>query len=87
MSDIRYTQATVSIKTGDGTPVLNIASEMKANGWDLSKGVPDLIRLDDGFMTLGHRRLVAADWAGLNKRRNKEDRHHKALEKVSTENS
>ncbi|WP_251812619.1 hypothetical protein [Alkalimarinus sediminis] len=67
LSDIKYTQATVSIKTGDGTPVLNIASEMKLNGWDLSKGTPDLIRLDDGFMTLDHRRLVAADWAGLDK--------------------
>ena len=67
LSDIKYTQATVSIKTADGTPVSNIASEMKLKGWDLSKGVPDLIRLDDGFMTLDHRRLVAADWAGLKK--------------------
>ncbi len=65
LSDVRYTQQTVSIKSGDGTPVLDIAYQMKNNGWDLSKGAPDLIKLDDGFMTLDHRRLVAADWAGL----------------------
>jgi hypothetical protein len=65
LDEVRSTQSTVSIKAGDGTPVLDIAYQMKANGWDLSKGVPDLIRLDDGFMTLDHRRLVAADWAGL----------------------
>jgi YD repeat-containing protein len=67
LSDVRSTQATVSIRAGDGTPVLNMASDMKLNGWDLSKGVPDLVRLDDGFMTLDHRRLVAADWAGLDR--------------------
>jgi len=67
LSDIKSTQATVFIKTGDGTPVLNVASDMKLNGWDLSKGGLDLIRHDDGFMALDHRRLVAADWAGLDK--------------------
>ncbi|MCG8517325.1 MAG: RHS repeat-associated core domain-containing protein, partial [Pseudomonadales bacterium] len=65
LSDVKYTQKTVSIKSGDGTPVLDIAYQMKNNGWNLSKGAPDLIKLDDGFMTLDHRRLVAADWAGL----------------------
>lgn len=64
LKSIRSTQATISVKTGEGVPVLNVASEMKLNGWDLSKGAPDLVQLDNGFMTLDHRRLVAADWAG-----------------------
>ncbi len=67
LRDVRSTQATISIKTGEGVPVLNVASEMKLNGWNLSKGAPDLVRLENGFMTLDHRRLVAADWAGLEK--------------------
>lgn len=29
------------------------------------QGAPDLVQLDNGFMTLDHRRLVAAEWAGL----------------------
>lgn len=67
LSDIRYTQSTISINSGDGTPVLNMAYSMKSDGWDTSKGAADLIKLNDGYMTLDHRRLVAADWAGLEK--------------------
>jgi hypothetical protein len=62
---IRYSQKTVKSTTGDGTPIEQVAENMRQNGWDETKPAPDMVDWGDGgYQTLDHRRLVAAKQAG-----------------------
>ena len=66
LDELRYSQGDVSPQTGDGTPIEDVAADMRNNGWDTSKPNPDVVEYEDGRkVTLDHRRLVAAQQAGL----------------------
>ncbi|MBO0800421.1 MAG: hypothetical protein J2P31_16505, partial [Blastocatellia bacterium] len=63
---IRYSQARVSPEASDGTPIEVMAEYMRNNGWDHEKGYPDMVEYPDGrIVTVDHRRLVAANQAGM----------------------
>lgn len=50
----------------DGKTISDVADGMRANGWDHSKPPPEMVAYPDGrVVTLDHRRLVAADKAGI----------------------
>ena len=66
LRNIRSTQATVSPNMSDGTPISNVAQTMREEGGYSSDGGPDTVLNDDGTVTtVDHRRLVAADEAGV----------------------
>ncbi|WP_419807515.1 RHS repeat-associated core domain-containing protein [Sphingomonas sp.] len=66
LDQVNSTQADVSPNTADGRSIDDVAGDMRTNGWDNSKAPPDMVQTDDGrYTTLDHRRLVAADRAGL----------------------
>jgi uncharacterized protein DUF6861 len=66
LKEIRYSQGNVSPETSNGTPIKVVADDMRKNGWDYEKGVPDMVEYPDGrIVTVDHRRLVAASQAGL----------------------
>ena len=66
LNAVNYTQGTINTVLSDGTPLPVALQSMKVNGWDLSKGMPDMvIRPSGGYMTIDNRRIVIADLAGL----------------------
>ena len=66
LKSVRYSQRTVSPKTRDGQTIDEVAQSMSDNGWDNTAKQPDMIDWEDGgYQTLDHRRLVAAERAGL----------------------
>ncbi len=66
LDQIRYTQAAVYHDMKDGRLLSELAAELKAKGWDITKTPPQMVRMPDGFVvTLDHRRLIAAQQAGL----------------------
>lgn len=69
LARVRYTQASVSSHLSDGTPLMDIVERMKRSGFDRSKDPPDMVQFmtdDNWYVTLDHRRVVAAVLAGLN---------------------
>ena len=67
MRDIKYTQKDVSPRMGDGRPIDDISDRMQQDGWDPASPDPDMVQNPDGesATTLDHRRLVAAEHAGI----------------------
>jgi hypothetical protein len=66
LDQVRYSQAWVSRATRDGTPISEIAENMRVRGWDRTKDPALMVQFEDGrIVTLDHRRLVAANQAGL----------------------
>ncbi len=67
MRDIKYTQENVSPRMGDGRPIDDISARMQQDGWDPASPDPDMVQNADGrsATTLDHRRLVAAEHAGI----------------------
>jgi hypothetical protein len=66
LDQVRYSQAWVSRATRDGTPIGEIAENMRVRGWDRTKDPALMVQFEDGrIVTLDHRRLVAANQAGL----------------------
>jgi uncharacterized protein DUF6861 len=66
LDKIRFSQRRVSPEMSDGMPIAVAAENMRKNGWDYSKGVPDMVEYPDGrIVTVDHRRLVAAREARL----------------------
>jgi len=67
MKDIKYTQNNVSETMSDGRPVGAVADTLAREGWDPGNPDPDMVANEHGGgTTLDHRRLVAAEEAGLN---------------------
>jgi Domain of unknown function (DUF4157) len=65
LSKIEYSQADVSFTTRDGETLGQMAAGMRQSGWDLSKPA-DVVKMADGrLVSLDHRRLWAAERAGL----------------------
>ncbi|MEO8690885.1 MAG: hypothetical protein ABI611_22055 [Solirubrobacteraceae bacterium] len=65
LAKIQYTQPRVSFTTSEGQTLGRMAREMAKNGWDDSRPA-DLVRTTDGrLMSLDHRRMFAAERAGL----------------------
>ncbi|MBZ4401294.1 DUF4157 domain-containing protein [Myxococcus sp. AS-1-15] len=65
LARIEYTQADISFKTGDGVSLGRMAAQMRQRGWDISRPA-DVVKMSDGrLVSLDHRRLWAADRAGL----------------------
>lgn len=68
--ELRYSQGDVSdeLRTmgGKTEKIEDVAERMREFGWDFGYDVPDVVRLPDGeFIIVDHRRLVAAQEAGL----------------------
>lgn len=64
--DFKYSQSTAKGVTGDGTPLDEIVEAMRKNGWDYTKEPPKMVEMPDGsLVSLDHRRLVAAQKAGI----------------------
>jgi hypothetical protein len=65
LAKIEYTQADVSFKTGGGVSLGQMAARMRQTGWDVSQPA-DIVKMNDGrLVSLDHRRLWAADRAGI----------------------
>lgn len=65
LDKVHNSQAHVSYEMKGGT-IDSVASDMKQNGWDRTKGVPDMVDWGNGeYQTLDHRRIEAARRAGL----------------------
>jgi Domain of unknown function (DUF4157) len=65
LSKIEYTQPGVSYTTSDGEPLGQMAARMRKSGWDLADPA-DIVQMKDGrLVSVDHRRLWAADRAGL----------------------
>lgn len=66
LDDVRFTQAAVYHDMKDGRQISELATDLKAQGWNQECRPPDMVRSPEGFLiTLDHRRLVAAKMAGL----------------------
>ena len=67
--EFKYSQSSVKPVLGDGkTTIDDLAKTMRKNGWDYSKEPPKMIDMGDGnVVSLDHRRLVAAQKAGIKK--------------------
>lgn len=66
LANVRYSQKSASFKMSDGRTIDDVANDMRAKGWDTSQPSPDMVDWGDGgFETLDHRRLIAADQAGI----------------------
>jgi hypothetical protein len=63
----KYSQATAGKDLAEGNmSVKELTNEMKVNGWDFTKPPPKMVDMGNGeFITLDHRRLIAAHNAGL----------------------
>ena len=70
LSKVEYTQPGISFSTknrntGEDRSVGRMAAQMKRSGWDMTQPA-DMVRMDDGrLVSLDHRRLWAADRAGI----------------------
>ncbi|MGH2461499.1 MAG: hypothetical protein ACRDIY_21800, partial [Chloroflexota bacterium] len=66
LAKVRYSQKSAGFKMSDGRTIDEVADDMRAKGWDASQPSPDMVDWGDGdFETLDHRRLIAANQAGL----------------------
>ena len=66
LSQVRYTQGEVYHDLKDGRTIEDLAEDLKKNGWNYDFPPPHMVRTPEGhLMTLDHRRLVAAQLAGL----------------------
>ena len=60
LDKVRSTQGNVSARMRDRRSLLEVAEDLRINGWDYSQQPPDMVRYPDGkILTLDHRRLVA----------------------------
>ncbi|MDT4331508.1 DUF4157 domain-containing protein [Methylomonas sp. MV1] len=65
LAKIEYTQADISFKTGGGVSLGRMAAQMRQTGWDVSQPA-DVVKMSDGrLVSLDHRRLWAAERAGI----------------------
>jgi len=65
LTKIEYTQADISFKTGGGESLGRMAARMRRTGWDISQPA-DVVKMNDGrLVSLDHRRLWAANRAGI----------------------
>jgi hypothetical protein len=67
LANVRPTQADISKVMGDGKTTLeDVTATMRREGWDATQPDPDMVQNEDGTLTtLDHRRLSAAEGAGL----------------------
>jgi hypothetical protein len=66
LNRVRSSQGYVTSKTRDGTPITEISADMRDNGWNGGKPPPEMVEYPDGrIVTVDHRRLVAAQRAGI----------------------
>ncbi len=65
LANVRYTQKTAQGTLEDGTRIDDVAAHMRQNGWDYTTEQPNMVDWGDGYATLDHRRLIAANRAGL----------------------
>ena len=65
LASLEYSQEDVSFKTRDRVSLGKVAARMRQTGWDLSQPA-DVVKMNDGrLVSLDHRRLWAADRAGI----------------------